>query len=236
MKYLLLTPPLTQLNTPYPATTVLKGFLQEHGMEVAQGDLGIELANTVLSKAFLQEVFANPASSGWQRQTLDCIDTVMRFLRGEDNTLAPRIANRSLLPEGPRFRNLADTEWAFGTSGTEDKARYLATLFVEDVTDYIRENVDSHFDLIRYAEHLANYAPTFDEMETALREPTTIIDRTMLALLERHIEQERPQIVGFAIPFPGCLYGALLTFGIERCLYRNNVVRKLKAVILIKLV
>lgn len=209
MKYLLLTPPLTQLNTPYPATTVLKGFLQEHGMEVAQGDLGIELANTVLSKAFLQEVFANPASSGWQRQTLDCIDTVMRFLRGEDNTLAPRIANRSLLPEGPRFRNLADTEWAFGTSGTEDKARYLATLFVEDVTDYIRENVDSHFDLIRYAEHLANYAPTFDEMETALRAPTTIIDRTMLALLERHIEQERPQIVGFAIPFPGCLYGAL---------------------------
>jgi len=36
MKYLLITPPLTQLNTPYPATAVLKGYLEGCGHIVAQ--------------------------------------------------------------------------------------------------------------------------------------------------------------------------------------------------------
>ena len=49
MKFLLLTPPLTQLNTPYPATTVLKGFLESHGHTVAQADLGIELVLKIFS-------------------------------------------------------------------------------------------------------------------------------------------------------------------------------------------
>lgn len=208
MKYLLLTPPLTQLNTPYPATAVLKGFLESRGIEVSQGDLGIELVDRIYSRATLAQLFG-PAPDPWQQQTLNCVDVVMRFLRGQDNTVAPRLANFSLLPEGPRFRNLADMEWAFGTSGTEDKARYLATLFIEDVADYIREHIDSHFDLIRYAESIANFAPAFDEIEQELHKPLTAIDRLMLELLEAHIANSNPDIVSFSIPFPGCLYGAL---------------------------
>ena len=42
MKFLLIIPPLTQLNTPYPATTVLKGYLQGCGHDVVQADMGIE--------------------------------------------------------------------------------------------------------------------------------------------------------------------------------------------------
>lgn len=201
MKYLLLTPPLTQLNTPYPATTVLKGFLQSQGHVVDQGDLGIELIDKVYSKEFLKKIgLPNHAN---------CIEMVMRFLRGQDNTVAPRIANRSLLPEGARFNELADMEWAFGTAGTEDKARYLATLFLEDIADLIREKIDSHFDLIRYAEQLASFAPEFDEMERSLQAEKTCIDQLMLDCLQKHIEDSRPDIVGFSIPFPGCLYGAL---------------------------
>lgn len=208
MKYLLLTPPLTQLNTPYPATAVLKGFLQSRGMEVDQGDLGIELVDKIYTRTTLSQLFG-PSLDSWQQQTLNCVDVVMRFLRGQDNTMAPRIANFSLLPEGPRFRNLADMEWAFGTSGTEDKARYLATLFLEDVADFIREHIDSHFDLIRYAESIANFAPTFDEIEQELHKPLTAIDELMLELLEAHISRSHPDIISFSIPFPGCLYGAL---------------------------
>lgn len=201
MKYLLLTPPLTQLNTPYPATSVLKGFLQSQGHSVDQGDLGIELIDKVYSKEFLKGIGLPDHAN--------CIEMVMRFLRGQDNTVAPRIANRSLLPEGARFNELADMEWAFGTAGTEDKARYLATLFLEDIADLIREKIDSHFDLIRYAEQLASFAPEFDEMERSLQAEKTCIDQLMLDCLQKHIEDSRPDIVGFSIPFPGCLYGAL---------------------------
>lgn len=208
MKILLLTPPLTQLNTPYPATTVLKGFLEQHGHEVNQGDLGIELITRIYTRECLAQLFG-PKLNDWQIRTLSCVDNVMRYLRREDNTLAPRIANRSLLPEGPRFRNLADMEWAFGISGTEDKARYLATLFIEDVADWIRDHVDEHFDLIRYAEQIASYAPTFDEMELALKAPLTLIDEMMLSLLKTYLAHNNISMVGFSIPFPGCLYGAL---------------------------
>lgn len=214
MRYLLITPPLTQLNTPYPATATLKGYLQQHGHKVAQADLGIEMVNRIYTREFLTRLFdmeKGGCSLPDAQQYANCVETVVRFLQGKDNTLAPRIVNRSLLPEGHRFDNMADMEWAFGTSGTEDKARYLATLFMEDIADYIREHVDEHFDLIRYAEQIANYAPTFDEFAEALEKPLTPIDEVMIQLLEEHIEadEELPGVVGFSIPFPGCLYGAL---------------------------
>lgn len=207
MKTLLLTPPLTQLNTPYPATAVLKAFMEQHGYETAQADLGIEMVNRIYTRESLSRLL--PAGHPLKEGYLACVEPVMSYLKGQDPTLAPRIANRRLLPEGPRFRDMADIEWAFGTSGTEDKARYLATLMMEDIADLLREQVDPHFDLIRYAEQIASFAPRFDEMEEALAAPATPIDQVMLDLLEEKIRQEQPDLVGFAVPFPGCLYGAL---------------------------
>lgn len=212
MKFLLITPPLTQLNTPYPATAMLKAFLQSKGYEASQADLGIELIDRIYSHDWLAhyaEAFSDKEEQEYITRCSEVMEPVLRFLRGEESTLAPRIANRSLLPEGPRFNQLGDLEWAFGTAGTEDRARHLATLFIEDLADFIRDHTDPHFDLIRYAEQIANFAPTFDEMEAALQAPTTCIDDEMLSLLQQHIEQEQPDAVGFAIPFPGCLYGAL---------------------------
>lgn len=212
MKFLLITPPLTQLNTPYPATTALKGFLQSKGYDVAQADLGIELIDKIYCRKWLADYAAGIADDEERENMLRCsdiVEVVLRYLRGEDNTLATRIANRSLLPEGPRFAQLADMEWAFGTAGTEDKARYLATLFIEDVADYIRDHTDANFDLIRYAEQIANYAPSFDEMAAALNAPKTVIDDMVIDLLKAQLDREHPDVVGFSVPFPGCLYGAL---------------------------
>jgi hypothetical protein len=201
---------------------VLKGFLESHGHTVAQADLGIELVLKIFSHDCLAEIFSLPIpkesyrNKGVRRvyaekeRYISIVDAVIRFLQGKDNTLAPRIANHTLLPEGPRFDNLADMEWAFGTSGTDDKARYLATLFVEDIADYIRQTSSPYFDLIRYAEHLAAYAPEFDEMEVALKGKRSITDNLLLTLLQQHIDAEQPEIVGLAVPFPGCLYAALL--------------------------
>ncbi|MBR4229744.1 MAG: radical SAM protein [Bacteroidales bacterium] len=201
MRILLITPPLTQLNTPYPATAYLKGYFETLGHTVAQADLGIELADRVLSKSFLDSI-------GLEREAA-VVEPVKRFLRGQDDTLGPRIANRTLLPEGPRFSQTDDLEWAFGTAGTTDCAQHLATLFLEDIADYVREQVDQHFDLVRYAEYLSNDAPSFDPLYDELSKPASKIDAIMLELLERHVETISPERVCITIPFPGCLYGAL---------------------------
>ncbi len=207
MRILLITPPLTQLNTPYPATAYLKGLFAAQGHEVRQLDLGIELADRVLSKEFLQSI-------GLEREA-QLIEPVKRFLRGQDDTLGPRIANRSLLPEGKRFEQLDEDhlEWSFGVSGTTDKAQHLATLFIEEVADYVREHVDPHFDLVRYAEYLSNDAPSFDPLYEELQREPSPIDRLMLSILEEKISTFNFQFsidrVCITIPFPGCLYGAL---------------------------
>lgn len=203
MRILLLTPPLTQLNTPYPATAYLKGLYVAQGHTVRQVDLGIELADQVLSGEFLRHI-------GLEREAR-LIEPVKRFLRGQDDTLSPRIANRSLLPEGKRFQQLDEDnlEWSFGVAGTTDKALHLATLFIEDIADHIREQVDPHFDLVRYAEYLSNDAPVFDPLyDELLREPSPI-DSIMLSLLEKVVEEFCPEQVDITVPFPGCLYGAL---------------------------
>ena len=203
MRILLVTPPLTQLNTPYPATAYLKGYFSAEGHDVRQVDLGIEVADRVLSKSFLAPI-------GLERQA-QLIEPVKRFLRGQDDTLGPRIANRSLLPEGARFSQLDEDglEWSFGVSGTSDKAQHLATLFIEDIADYIRENIDKHFDLVRYAEYLSNDAPTFDPLYNELRQKPSPIDQLMLELLANHISEFHPDKVCITVPFPGCLYAAL---------------------------
>ncbi len=203
MRILLITPPLTQLNTPYPATAYLKGFYAGQGNEVRQVDLGIEVVDRVLSATFLSSI-------GLTEQAR-LIEPVKRFLRGQDDTLGPRIANRSLLPEGKRFEQLDEDnmEWSFGVSGTTDKAMHLATLFIEDIADHIRENVDSHFDLVRYAEYLSNDAPTFDPLYAELQQTPSPIDRLMLQLLEEYVSGFSPEKVCLTVPFPGCLYGAL---------------------------
>lgn len=203
MRILLITPPLTQLNTPYPATAYLKGLYVAQGHEVRQVDLGIEVADRVLSEDFLRDI-------GLAREA-GLIEPVKRFLRGQDDTLGPRIANRSLLPEGKRFAQLDEDnlEWSFGVSGTTDKAQHLATLFLEDIADYIREKIDCHFDLVRYAEYLSNDAPTFDPLYDELQGEPSPIDRIMLQLLEDIARDYDPERVDITVPFPGCLYGAL---------------------------
>ena len=64
MKILLITPPFTQLNTPYPATPYIKGFLKSQGYEVFQVDLGIELINKTFSREGFLELFDVINSTG----------------------------------------------------------------------------------------------------------------------------------------------------------------------------
>jgi hypothetical protein len=63
------------------------------------------------------------------------IDPVIHFLQGGNPTLAHQICKRDILPEASRFAQLDDLAWAFGSLGIQDKAKHLATLYLEDISD-----------------------------------------------------------------------------------------------------
>ena len=224
-KILLLTPPLTQLNTPYPATAYIKGFLGGRGYEVRQADLSIELVLKLFSKAGLARVFDEIAAGGYSlsdnaqrmlrlRHRYEVtIGPAIRFLQNKDLTLAPRICHGRFLPEASRFDNVADLETAFGTMGLTDQARHLATLYLEDLAGLVKETVGPQFGLSRYAESLAMSATTFDPLHAALQAPPNLVDTLLLELLDELLADARPDIVGFTVPFPGNLYAALRLAG-----------------------
>jgi hypothetical protein len=220
-KILLITPPFTQLNTPYPATPYLKGFLKLHGRNVSQADLGIELANKIFSQNGFQELFDVAKKSGRhlslnsrrvinnEKYYLHTIDRVMNFLQYRDNTLAQLLCSENFLPRASRFDQLPDLEWSFGNIGTNDKARFLATRYIEDVGDLIKEAVTPFFGFSRYAEKLGMSAHSFAPLDAALQKPANIIETWLLELLKDHVEQSGPDVVGITIPFPGNLYAGL---------------------------
>lgn len=223
MRVLLILPPMTQINTPYPATAFLTGFLRERGVECRQADLAIALVLRLFSKGGLNliaEHLTNRPSTPSTRWFNDhfaqyalTIEPTVRFLQGRDPSLALRIASRSFLPEGPRFRNLEVMEdsiaWAFGTLGLQDRAKYWSTLYLADIADVIRDGIDPHFDLTRYAEKLALSASTFDGMYDALQQPPTLVDTLLQELTRELVEETQPDLVGITTPFPGNVYGAL---------------------------
>ena len=220
-KVLLITPPFTQLNTPYPATAYLKGFLNTQSIPSYQCDLGIETILDLFSSEGLKNLFQeiemkNPELSvnglrifNLRERYLLTIDKVIAFLQGKNCDLAHLICNCDYLPEASRFYQTDVLEWAFGTMGLHDKAKHLATLYLEDLSDLIIEAIDPHFGFSRYAERLGRSAANFDEMEASLIAKDSFIDKIMLNLLSQKIEFCKPSLIAISVPFPGNLYSAL---------------------------
>ena len=132
----------------------------------------------------------------------------MAFLQGKNQTLARQICSGNFLPEASRFEQLDDMEWAFGSMGMQDKAKHLATLYLEDLSDFIVECVDENFGFSRYAERLDRSANSFDELYDYLQEALTYIDQITIQILERKLQIVKPKLVCFSVPFPGNLYSA----------------------------
>jgi Radical SAM superfamily len=240
MRCLLVTPPMIQLNTPYPATAYLTGFLRQHAapldLTVTQADASIALFLRLFSApmvARMAEVLRERAgalqSSRGRRKSpaeqapaaighflehasryAETVEPAIRFLQRRDPTLALRIVGRNFLPEGPRFAAVEDAPLheAFGALGTTEQARYLASLYVDDLTDVWRIGIDPRFELARYAEKLAASAPTFDPLQDALKGEPTLIDTALDDITRELLQWHQPDVVGITAPFPGNVYGA----------------------------
>ncbi len=230
LKVLSVIAPMTQLNTPYPSTAYLTGFLRSRGFDAVQEDLALALVLELFSATGLQSVREHITTLPEPQRTmrvvafdeqfdryLSTIGPTLAFLQGRDATLAHRICSRAFLPEGPRFESLdvyIDEDggdplaWAFGALGVHDRARHLATLYLNDIADVLREAVDARFEFVRYGESLALSQPTFEPLADALDAPLNLIDRTLLALTLAAIERHQPRVVLISVPFPGAVYAA----------------------------
>jgi hypothetical protein len=231
IRVLSVIPPMTQLNTPYPSTAYLTGFLRSRGVPAVQEDLALALVLSLLSKEGLQRVVACVKALPLSKQTasvqsfaaqqaryLQTVEPVIAFLQGRDATLAHRIVSRQYLPEGPRFASLdvyVDDEggdplgWAFGALGQTDRAKHLATLYLNDLADVLRDAVDDRFEFVRYAESLAGSQPTFEPLAQALGAPPTLVDEVLQSLTLSAVQRHTPDLVVLSVPFPGTVYAAL---------------------------
>jgi radical SAM superfamily enzyme YgiQ (UPF0313 family) len=232
VRILSIIPPMTQLNTPYPSTAYLTGFLRSRGFKAEQADLSIALALKLLSVDGVQAIHGPVGALSRKQHTAatrffteyfesyrTTISPVIRFLQGRDPSLAHRIASRHYLPEGPRFASLdhyTDNQqhegdalgWAFGALGLQDRAKHIATLYLNDLADVIRDAIDPRFEFVRYAESLAASQPTFDQLQTALSAPHNLVDASLHALTLETLSQHAPTLLLITAPFPGNVYGA----------------------------
>ena len=252
---LFVLPPLTQLNTPYPSITHLTGYLRSRGIEVEQMDLGIELINRLFTRVELGRVF-DVVEAKVERRELKLnkmlriivsnrhfyernIEAVMKFLSGRDLQLANRFSDLRFWEDMHRLPEEEELEWAFGTSGKIDRAKYLCSLFLKNVVDVVAL-LDEHFQLIRYAERLCTYLTTFEPIEEELQnlnaqctmhntqlitstayssivggelnsfyQDRNLIEALMLELLEQKMQEVKPDWVGLSVPFPGNLLAGL---------------------------
>ena len=223
-------PPMTQLNTPYPATAYLTGFLRERGFHAKQTDLALALVLELLSKEGLPQLKAAAEAIPPKKRSRTlktflnefdryhaAIGPAIALLQGRDASIAHRICSRAFLPEGPRFAALEHyiddgsgdpLAWAFGVLGVQDRARHYATLFLNDLADVIREAVDPRFEFVRYGESLAQSQASFNPLASALAAAPTLVDTTLQNLMQKAVDRSNPAIVLISVPFPGTVYAA----------------------------
>jgi len=220
-KILLITPPFTQLNTPYPATAYIKGFLNELNINSFQADLSLETMLKIFSSRGLKIAFDIAEQSDIELSEFSStvleyrddyeksIDHVIAFLQGKRRTLAYSICHNNYLPIVERDIDDEELEWAFGVIGLEDKARHLATIYLEEITAFIKECVDQEFGFSRYAEQLGRCASSYDEIADSLVAPLTFSDNFLIESLIELTQSRDVEIAIITIPFPGNLYSGL---------------------------
>jgi len=221
---------MTQLNTPYPSTAYLTGFLRSRGVDAVQEDLALALVLKLFCPDGLLAIRGCIEALPPRRRShrvkafyeqfdryLATAAPAVAFLQGRDPTIGHRICGRNFLPEGPRFASLEvytgdeggdPLAWAFGSLGVQDRARHLATLYLNDLADVLRDAADPRFEFVRYAESLAQSQATFEPLAAALAAPLNLVDRTLHDLTLAALARHAPDLVLVSVPFPGAVYAA----------------------------
>jgi len=213
---LIITPPFTQFNCPYPAAGYLIRYLKSIGYSAHQTDMSIRLAHKVFSSDGMSKIFDSAEKSVITKFSekvflikdsfIDSADFVLDFLQRSNTASARRIVRGGILPESGEHAQIILS----GVSSDNDieRARIMCTFFLADMARFISETVDSSFALAKYAERISVSADTFRPVEDeALKE--NIITEMYFDILRAEIEKYNPEVFAVSIPFPGTLVNAL---------------------------
>ncbi|MBN2790639.1 MAG: radical SAM protein [Candidatus Delongbacteria bacterium] len=219
MKTLLIIPPFTQLNSPYASLPFLKGTLNNFYKESDLLDLSIETATKLFSKESLLNLAVKLKGSKFKNNELakfflnnkeryvGIFDDVLDFLKDKNEALSEMILSGSYLPMGKTVSSALDID-QFDIP-PEDHAKYLASLFIDDIFLYYKE-LSPGYELSKYQEKLGINAGTFDKIYDFVKNSEDIITETMYSILDK-ITLNDYQLVGISIPFPGNLVAGLKT-------------------------
>ena len=224
MKILLVTSPMIQVNTPYPATAYLKGFLDERfpdgALVTEQADPAIELITRLFSRAGLTRLKSSlPKKRSEELEFfVDAFDDyaavvedVVAYLQGHKKELEKKLAMRKLLPEGPRFQALhagGPLLEQFSKLSQHDKAHHIASLFLDDVADFYRLGADPWFEFARYGEKLAASRTSFDALARHLAKKPTLVDQILIEVTVELLDKHQPDVLGISVPFAGTVFAA----------------------------
>ena len=195
MNVIVINPPLVQLNTVYPAGAYLSAYFRQQNCNVVWHDLSIRLFYSIFSRQGLTKLFKhssqnaikladNALSNGdeatsfnlrryvaTQQSWINWIDFITESLRGGGQEKAHQFLYSPYAPRGNRMENyLADIS-SQNREPNVDDIRFLCTLALADLADYITAVFDPNFSLIRYAEALTVNESSFAQIENQIDSP-----------------------------------------------------------------
>ena len=243
MNVTIITPPLVQLNSPYPSGAYLSAFFKECGHNAVWHDLSIELYYSIFSRAGLEKLFAlsekaalklaeNAAKQGdentafnirryisTKQSWINWIDDINAILCGRAREKEHQFLFSPYAPRGSRMEGFLSS---LQHEPSVDDVRFLCTYALADLADYITAVFDHEFSLIRYAEHLTVDERDFAAIEKGLESP--VLEHFYKPLLEEKFGSiECPDLLCISIPFAGTFLSALYTARFFKQKYGSNV-------------
>ncbi|MCR4790520.1 MAG: radical SAM protein [Treponemataceae bacterium] len=130
-------------------------------------------------------------------------------------------------PFAPRGNRMEQYLQSLDSELTIDDSRFLASMALEDLADYISAVYDKNFSLIRYAESLATSEKDFTRFEKALENP--VMKDFLEPLTEKVLSEMLPQdeekiLFCVSVPFAGCFASSLSICRKIRNLYGKKAV------------
>ncbi|WP_318714215.1 radical SAM protein [Treponema sp.] len=237
MNVLIITPPLVQLNAPYPSGAYLSSFFKSLGHKATWLDLSIELVREIFSRRGLEHLFAltekkamekaKASESQGDEETarnlrryvlqselwISWIDDMMNILTDGNGTSSRETCHKFMfspnVPRGARMENYIES---LDREPNADDCRNLATMALADIADYITVVFDREFSLVRYAESLTVNETSFSEIEKSIDSP--VLKEFYGRVLERTVGSlniEENTLVCISVPFAGTFTSALFT-------------------------
>lgn len=234
MNVLIITPPLVQLNTPYPSGAYLESFFKDLGHNAKWLDLSIELVHEIFSHSGLARLFdlseekamklaAKAESEGdeetarnLKRYVLQSdlwtawIDDIVKILCDGTDVSTREICHKFMFsPNVPRGARMENYIANLDREPNADDTRNLATMALADLADYITVVFDREFSLVRYAESITVNETSFSEIEKSIDSP--VLKEFYGRVLESKIDIKEKTLVCISVPFAGTFTPALFT-------------------------